>query len=78
MKNMIKILSVWSIGVSLFACSDLTFGDKFLGDQPESSGATLDSMFNSKANADKVLTQAYCYCLTDFQPSPEPDTTNWE
>lgn len=61
MKNMIKILSVWSIGVSLFACSDLTFGDKFLGDQPESSGATLDSMFNSKANADKVLTQAYCY-----------------
>lgn len=61
MKNIIKILSVWSIGISLFACSDLTFGDKFLGDQPESSGATLDSMFNSKVNADKVLTQAYCY-----------------
>lgn len=60
MKNIIKILSVWSIGVSLLACSDLTFGDKFLGDQPESSGATLDSMFNSKVNADKVLTQAYC------------------
>ena len=61
MKNIIKILSIWLIVVNLLACSDLTFGDKFLGDQPESSGAILDSMFSSKANADKVLTQAYCY-----------------
>lgn len=61
MKNTIKILSAGLFVASLFACSDLTFGDQFLGDQPESSGATLDSMFNSKANADKVLTQAYCY-----------------
>ena len=33
----------------------------FLAKLPESSGATLDTMFNSKVNADKVLTKAYTY-----------------
>ncbi len=45
----------------LFSCSDLKFGDDFLGTAPERSGATLDTMFSSKLNAEKVLTQAYSY-----------------
>lgn len=61
MKNNIKLLSIGLLSVTLLSCSDLTFGDKFLGSQPEESGAVLDSMFSSKANADKVLTQAYIY-----------------
>ena len=43
------------------SCYDLRFGDAFLGEHPESSGATLDTMFSSTANADKVLTKAYSY-----------------
>ena len=60
MKNIIKLLSICLV-CGVCACSDLTFGDKFLGSQPESSGAVLDSMFSSKVNADKVLTSAYTY-----------------
>lgn len=60
MKNIIKLLSI-CLACSMYSCSDLTFGDKFLGSQPESSGAILDSMFSSKVNADKVLTSAYTY-----------------
>ncbi|WP_044266654.1 RagB/SusD family nutrient uptake outer membrane protein [Bacteroides timonensis] len=60
MKNIIKLLSICFV-CSMYSCSDLTFGDKFLGSQPESSGAVLDSMFNSKVNADKVLSSAYAY-----------------
>ncbi len=43
------------------ACSDLKFGDNFLGEAPENSGADLKMMFSSSANADKVLTRAYAY-----------------
>lgn len=60
MKNIIKLLSICLV-CGVCSCSDLTFGDKFLGSQPESSGAVLDSMFSSKVNADKVLTSAYTY-----------------
>lgn len=59
MKNILKTITIGWIGACICACSDLTFGDKFLGEAPESSGATLDSMFNSKVNADKVLSTAY-------------------
>lgn len=41
------------------SCSDLTFWNDFLDNQPESSGATTEVMFSSKENADKVLTKAY-------------------
>lgn len=61
MKNSIKILSIGFLCASFLSCSDLTFGDKFLGSQPENSGAVLDSMFSSKVNADKVLSRAYTY-----------------
>ncbi len=43
------------------SCSDIRFGDKFLGSQPESSGADLEKMFSSAVNAEKVLTKAYTY-----------------
>ena len=45
MKNIIKLLSICLV-YGVCSCSDLTFGDKFLGSQPESSGAVLDSMFS--------------------------------
>ena len=54
MKNIIKLLSICLV-CGVCSCSDLTFGDKFLGSQPESSGAVLDSMFSSKVNADKRI-----------------------
>lgn len=58
-----KPILIWAASVcQLFAsCSDIRFGDDFLGDHPESSGATLDEMFSSAVNADKVLTKAYTY-----------------
>ena len=43
------------------SCYDLRFGDEFLGEHPESSGATLDTLFSSAANAERVLTKAYSY-----------------
>lgn len=43
----------------MMSCSELSFGDRFLGEQPESSGATTEQMFSSKTEADKVLTRAY-------------------
>lgn len=59
MKQFVNILSVIATVLILFSCSEMTFGDKFLGDRPESSGATIDSMFSSVVNADKVLSKAY-------------------
>ena len=50
-----------ALGCLLMAssCSEISFGDKFLGNQPESSGATTKEMFSSRINAEKVLTKAY-------------------
>lgn len=50
---------VLTAGILLAGCDDIRFGDDFLGTGAESSGATLDTMFRSKVNAEKVLTQAY-------------------
>lgn len=61
MKNIIKLLFVCIVGGCICSCSDLTFGDKFLGSQPESSGAVLDTMFSSRVRADQVLTTAYTF-----------------
>ena len=41
------------------SCSEVSFWDSFLGDQPEICGATTEEMFSSKINAEKVLTKAY-------------------
>ena len=58
-----KQIHIWAAVVCLLlaSCSDIRFGDDFLGDHPESSGATLDEMFSSAVNADRVLTKAYTY-----------------
>ncbi len=59
MKNIVFISLTAIVVWVATSCSELTFGDEFLGDQPESSGATLDTMFSSAVNADRVLSQAY-------------------
>lgn len=43
----------------LMSCSQISFGDDFLGKQPESSGADVTQMFSNKTEAEKVLTEAY-------------------
>lgn len=61
MKNIIK-LGGFIIAISIASsCSDIKFGDDFLGTAPELNETTLDSMFSSRLYAEKVLTQAYSY-----------------
>ena len=57
--SLIHISSALLSVLWMTSCSDIAFGDKFLGDQPESSGATLEIMFSNKENANTVLTKAY-------------------
>ncbi len=59
MNNMIKRIGFVFGCIWMTSCSEMNFGDSFLGNQPESSGATTAEMFASKVNADKVLTKAY-------------------
>lgn len=59
MKKKLKTLSIILGCASLFSCSEISFGDDFLGKQPESSGATTEQMFSSKNESDKVLNRAY-------------------
>ena len=53
-----NILAVLSFS-AIVSCSEIKFGDSFLGDQPESSGATMEQMFSSPTEAEKVLNRAY-------------------
>ncbi|MGM9756764.1 MAG: RagB/SusD family nutrient uptake outer membrane protein [Candidatus Cryptobacteroides sp.] len=53
-----NILAALSFAV-IVSCSEIKFGDSFLGDQPESSGATMEQMFSSPTEAEKVLNRAY-------------------
>lgn len=59
MKRILNKISVFSAFIVLMSCSQIKFGDEFLGDQPESSGATLAEMFSSKTEAEKVLARSY-------------------
>lgn len=43
----------------IMSCQELSFGNKFLDNQPESSGATTEEMFSSRITAEEVLTKAY-------------------
>ena len=61
MKSHIKTILSIAILSLLTGCDDIRFGDRFLGDAGESSGATTDSLFRSKTEAEKVLTEAYRY-----------------
>lgn len=45
--------------ITASSCSEISFGDNFLGNQPESSGATTEEMFSEKKNAEAVLAKAY-------------------
>ena len=59
MNNIIKGLGVIGLLIFIASCSEIKFGDEFLGDQPESSGANTEEMFSLKANSDKILVRAY-------------------
>ncbi|MGL5260754.1 MAG: RagB/SusD family nutrient uptake outer membrane protein [Bacteroides sp.] len=59
MSNIIKTLGIVLFCLSIASCSELSFGNKFLGKEPDSSGATTEQMFSSKSESDKVLTKAY-------------------
>lgn len=59
MNNIIKGIGLIVGCFWIASCTEMSFGDSFLGNQPESSGATTEEMFSSKANSDKVLTKAY-------------------
>ena len=52
------------------ACENLKLGDAGLSQSPETSGATLDTLFATIQDADKVLTSAYYYLpyglISDF------------
>lgn len=55
---------------AVVSCESLKLGDAGLSKAPESSGATLDTLFASLKDADKVLTSAYYYLpyglISDF------------
>ena len=59
MNKYIKTIGMGLGCIFAVSCSEISFGDNFLGDQPESSGATTKQMFSSKNEADKVLNTAY-------------------
>lgn len=59
MNNILKGIGLTVGCFWIASCAEMSFGNKFLGDQPESSGATTEEMFSSKANSEKVLTKAY-------------------
>lgn len=61
MKNILKLGSfIFAVSVAC-SCSDIKFGDDFLGTAPELNETTLDSMFSSRLYAERVLTQSYSY-----------------
>ena len=62
MKKMIKTLMIALLTAgAMVACESLKLGDEGLSEAPETSGATLDTLFASLKDADKVLSSAYYY-----------------
>ena len=61
MKKYIEILVFILLGAGMMACESLQLGDAGLSDAPERSGATIDTLFATVKDADKVLAQAYYY-----------------
>lgn len=60
MKFNIAKLAMAAAGLMMaMSCTEISFGDNFLGDAPESSGSTIETMFSSQYYADQVLTRAY-------------------
>ena len=58
------------LSAAVVSCESLKLGDAGLSKAPESSGATIDTLFASLKDADKVLTSAYYYLpyglISDF------------
>ena len=61
MKKLYQILTIALLGAGLVACESLKLGDAGLSQAPETSGATIDTLFASIKDADKVLSTAYYY-----------------
>ena len=70
MKQFRTILAMFLLGAGLVACESMKLGDAGLSSAPEASGATIDTLFASLKDADKVLASAYYYLpygmVTDF------------
>jgi len=65
-KNIEKLLlhfCISAILLGLASCEEITIGDKFLSQTPETVGFPLDSMFSNQVNAETVLARAYSYNL---------------
>ncbi len=61
MKNFFTYINLAIAGALICSCSEISFGDDFLGQHPEESGSTIENLFSSSTTADKVLTNAYRY-----------------
>ncbi len=70
MKKLYFILTVALLIAGLAACESLKLGDEGLSKAPETSGATIDTLFATLKDADKVLATAYYYLpyglISDF------------
>lgn len=61
MRKLFVILAIALLGAGMVACESMKLGDAGLSKAPETSGATIDTLFASLKDADKVLVQAYYY-----------------
>ena len=61
MKRFVTILSAALLLAGAVACESMKLGDAGLSQAPETSGATIDTLFASLKDADKVLAEAYYY-----------------
>ena len=70
MKKIFKIFAIVLLAAGMAACESLQLGDAGLSKAPETSGATIDTLFATLKDADKVLTSAYYYLpyglISDF------------
>ena len=70
MKRLFQLLTVAALIAGMAACESLKLGDEGLSKAPETSGATIDTLFASLKDADKVLASAYYYLpyglISDF------------
>lgn len=70
MKKYMKYIALALFCSGLIACESLKLGDAGLSQSPGTSGATVDTLFASLKDADKVLASAYYYLpyglITDF------------
>ena len=70
MKRTFRILTLALLVAGMASCESLQLGDDGLSKAPETSGATLDTLFRTVKDSDKVLASAYYYLpyglISDF------------